>query len=264
MSGLRFRRLVSATCACLIAMGGAMAVTAPPASAATVNITMPSIISVQPVSLLNTGGITFAGPTSTSKATCLYPSGSTSRIVVIGSNSTWCGTPLSGSRSLIVNVPGGEGITFGWETEGDCLLSTFVVTFKLAGVFVDSGSLSRCSSGSFTRSLAYDEVVIQASAADLYISSMSITYSPSTGSSATTPESSPPTAPMQGVPLPASGQCSDVVESRLDWASDISGGWSKSWQSWQVSSDANAPRWQGWACVRNVIWTSRGWVTSPV
>lgn len=260
MSGLRFRRLVSATGACLIAMGGAMAVTAPPASAATVNITMPSIISAQPVSLLNTGGITFAGPSTTSKATCLDSNFSPSRIIVIGSNSSWCGSPLSGSRSLIVNVPSGEGITFAWQTSGRCDISAFDVTFKLAGATVGSGSLALCSSGNFTQSLAYDEVVIQASVGDLYISSMSITYSPPSPPSAT---DASPTAPMQGLPLPASGQCSDVVESGLDWAAGISGGWSKSWQSWQVASDGNTPRWEGWACIRTLIWTSRGWVPSP-
>jgi hypothetical protein len=258
MSGLRFGRLVSATGACLIAMGGAMAVTAPPASAATVNITIPDVTGAAPVSLLDTGGITFSGP---SARTCLHPYGASDRIYVEGSSNTNCASGGSGgsvNAALTINVPGGEGITFAWLTTGLCG-ATYAVTFKLAGATVGSGSLSPCLSGNFTRSLAYDEVVIQASVADLLISSLSITYDPSSASSTT---NVPPTAPMQGVPLPASGQCSDVVERGLDWASDISGGWSKSWQSWQVSSDANAPRWQGWACIRTLIWTSRGWLPS--
>ncbi len=251
MSVLGFRRLISATGSCLIAIGLTMTVTAPPASAATVNISIPGGSGPQPVSLLNTGGITFSGAGT---ATCI----NFSSIYVVGGTSTWCGTP-SGIRALTIDVPRGEGITFGWTTLGGPS-DTFSVTLKLAGANVFSGSLTAQSSGTFTQSRSFDTVILQSTGVgDLQITSMSITYSSPSPSSVT---DTPPTAPMQGVPLPASGQCSDVVESRLDWAKDISGGWSKSWQSWQVSSGANAPRWEGWACIRTLIWTSRGWVPS--
>lgn len=253
------RRLLSAMGACLIAMGAVMAVTAPPASATTVNISIPDVTGASPVSLLDTGGITFSGPSS---RTCLAPFGPSDRLFVVGSGTSYCGT-VSGSANadLTINVPGGEGITFPWSRDGNNV--TFSLTFMLAGTTVGSESLPadlNSSSGTVTRTLAFDTVIIASnSGQNLYISSMSITYSPPSSSSAT---DGPPTAPMQGVPLPASGQCSDVMESRLDWATGISGGWSRSWQSWQVSSDANAPRWEGWACIRTLIRTSRGWIPS--
>jgi hypothetical protein len=250
------RRLVSAMGACLIAMGTTMTVMAPPASAATVNITIPSVSGAQPVSLLDTDGITFSG---TFARTCILTYAS-SLIYVVGTASTWCaGVTGSANNALTINVPGGEGITFSWS-RGGLTAVPFSLTFKLAGVTVSSEDIPDTGSSPVTRNLAFDTVVITAKAGmDVYISSMSITYDSTSPSSAI---DAPPTVPIQGVPLPASGQCSDVVESRLDWATDISGGWSRSWQSWQVSSDANAPRWEGWACIRTLIWSSRGWVPS--
>ncbi len=71
-----------------------------------------------------------------------------------------------------------------------------------------------------------------------------------------------PIAPMQGLPLPASGSCADVDESVMTWGRQVVGGWSKSWQSWAVSDDPTVPRWQGFACIRNIHWTPSGWVLS--
>ena len=71
-----------------------------------------------------------------------------------------------------------------------------------------------------------------------------------------------PMAPMQGLPLPASGSCADVDESVMTWGRQVVGGWSKSWQSWAVSDDPTVPRWQGFACIRNIHWTPSGWVLS--
>ena len=45
-----------------------------------------------------------------------------------------------------------------------------------------------------------------------------------------------PAAQLQQVPMPRSGSCSDVDESRLDWGSSYKGGWGPSWAQW-----ANGP-----------------------
>ena len=41
-----------------------------------------------------------------------------------------------------------------------------------------------------------------------------------------------PAAQLQQVPMPRTGSCSDVDESRLDWGSTVTGGWSASWAEW--------------------------------
>lgn len=41
-----------------------------------------------------------------------------------------------------------------------------------------------------------------------------------------------PAAQLQQIPMPASGSCSDIDESTLDWGSSVTGGWSQSWAEW--------------------------------
>lgn len=74
-------------------------------------------------------------------------------------------------------------------------------------------------------------------------------------------ESSAPSVPMQGVPLPSSGSCADVDEAQLTWGATIKGGWTKSWQPW-VNPTAPEHERGGFACIRNIRWTSSGWTAT--
>jgi hypothetical protein len=56
-----------------------------------------------------------------------------------------------------------------------------------------------------------------------------------------------PTSVMQAVPVPTSGDCADVSEAGLDFAADIAGGWSKSWQEWANAGTGGA------VCVRTLL-----------
>ena len=46
------------------------------------------------------------------------------------------------------------------------------------------------------------------------------------------PKDQTPEPIQQAVPLPASGTCTDVVESDFGFAAKVSGGWSRSWGEW--------------------------------
>lgn len=58
----------------------------------------------------------------------------------------------------------------------------------------------------------------------------------------------------QGLPLPTSGSCSDVDESAIGWATDLVGGWGKSWEPWAGDGDHG-----GWACTRILEYTEGAW-----
>lgn len=72
------------------------------------------------------------------------------------------------------------------------------------------------------------------------------------------PTSSPGMPPMhQGVPIPASGTCDDVIDDGLDYGTGVHGHWHRAWQSWVKSPD---PAVQGgWACARTLINDGAGW-----
>lgn len=59
---------------------------------------------------------------------------------------------------------------------------------------------------------------------------------------------------QQGLPLPSSGSCSDVNESAIGWATDLVGGWRKSWEPWAGDGHLG-----GWACARTLEHTEGEW-----
>ena len=61
----------------------------------------------------------------------------------------------------------------------------------------------------------------------------------------------------QGVPIPASGNCSDVNDAGLDYGTGLKGQWHRAWQSW-VKSDAPGVI-GGWACARTLVNDGQGW-----
>lgn len=73
--------------------------------------------------------------------------------------------------------------------------------------------------------------------------------------------SAAPSVPMQGVPLPSSGNCADVDESQLTWGATIKGGWTTSWQPW-VNPTAPENERGGFACIRSIRWASTGWTAT--
>lgn len=60
------------------------------------------------------------------------------------------------------------------------------------------------------------------------------------------------TVVRQALPMPASGQCADVVDSDFAWGTGLNGGWVKGWEPWVTYSDPTIPR-GGWACVRSLV-----------
>lgn len=76
-------------------------------------------------------------------------------------------------------------------------------------------------------------------------------------------ESGVPAPVGQGVGLPASGLCTDVNESTLDFAADIKGGWVKSWEPWANPKGPEGDKW-GWACIRSLVYTPTGWVPAEL
>lgn len=53
----------------------------------------------------------------------------------------------------------------------------------------------------------------------------------------------------QGVPLPDSGDCADVVDERLGWGTAVTGGWQRAWEPWAGQSGSGG----GWACIRALV-----------
>lgn len=67
------------------------------------------------------------------------------------------------------------------------------------------------------------------------------------------PDDSP--APVgQALPMPASGACTDVDESVIGWAGDLTGGWTRAWEPW-----AGADGTGGWACSRVLEYHEGTW-----
>lgn len=234
---------------CSIVLTAGSIVMASPASAETINITIPSPTgSPQAIGILDTQGVAFSGNAT---RTCVSPWQPVVLIDATTSNS--CGT-RTGVAYLEIDVPNGTGFDM---TTGSCSGScpeTISITFKRAGTVVSTDSLSVNVGENFSKSIEFDQVRIDVPSILVQISSFSFTVSP-------TPTTSTALhAPlMQGVALPTSGDCMDVNEEQLSWASTIAGGWSKSWQTWYLSADSEVPPWQGWACIRTLGWTVRGW-----
>jgi hypothetical protein len=57
---------------------------------------------------------------------------------------------------------------------------------------------------------------------------------------------------LQGLPMPASGDCADVQDAAYAWGTGLKGGWTKAWEPWV---HASAPEGQrgGWACTRSLV-----------
>jgi hypothetical protein len=53
----------------------------------------------------------------------------------------------------------------------------------------------------------------------------------------------------QGVPLPDSGDCADVVDEHLGWGTAVAGGWQRAWEPWAGRSGSVG----GWACIRAIV-----------
>jgi hypothetical protein len=244
------KRVLGTLCSITLAMGSI--VMASPASAETINITIPSPPSpaaTQSISVLDTQGISFTGPSTRTCISQYQP-----WLVIDASNSTDCG-PTGAAAYLEINVPRGEGFGFSYAGCAGSCSGSFDVVYTLLGSPVGSDAVNIAASSTYTRSIEFDQVRIDTTTSDiLYFDAFSFEVSPAPTSSAWLP------APLlQGVALPSSGDCTDVDESQLSWAAAIAGGWSKSWQSWHLSADSEVEPWQGWACIRTLGWTSRGW-----
>lgn len=61
----------------------------------------------------------------------------------------------------------------------------------------------------------------------------------------------------QGVPIPASGDCSDVSDAGLDYGTGLKGQWHRAWQSWVKSNDPGVTG--GWACARTLVHDGQSW-----
>ena len=58
----------------------------------------------------------------------------------------------------------------------------------------------------------------------------------------------------QGLPMPATGQCSDVKDADFAYGTGLTGGWMKAWEPWVNSTlGADGNRIGGWACTRTLI-----------
>ncbi len=72
---------------------------------------------------------------------------------------------------------------------------------------------------------------------------------------ASTPEAGP--APVhQGLPLPASGSCSDIQDVNYAWGTGLTGGWTKAWEPWVNLAAGKG----GWACTRTLVSSGSTWV----
>lgn len=79
----------------------------------------------------------------------------------------------------------------------------------------------------------------------------------SSGGSSSASADLPPAPVMQGLPLPASGDCADVKEQDALWAKDIKGGWQRGWERWTVGDGSV---FEGWACIRTLEYREGTWV----
>ena len=59
------------------------------------------------------------------------------------------------------------------------------------------------------------------------------------------------TVERQGVGMPVSGSCSEVVDSGLDYGTGVHGGWQRAWQEWVPSGNPGVRG--GWACARALV-----------
>jgi hypothetical protein len=57
----------------------------------------------------------------------------------------------------------------------------------------------------------------------------------------------------QAVALPASGACTDVVDTDFGWGTGLAGGWNPSWQQW-VNDGQGGP-----VCQRSIAYVNRAW-----
>ena len=199
--------------------------------------------------MLDGSGITFtASPTSRS-----YITDYVAWLTVDGSN-TGSG---SGTAELTIDVPNGQSVNMGIAAgQGDCTRGV-TVALRLAGSTVQTDTYADVCSlpTTHTSSASFDQMIITVGAGgQMFISSLTFDI----GAAVPDPTVHP-ASPMQGVPLPLSGDCAEVDEGQLTWGDTISGGWAKSWQSWAVSEDPTVTRWEGWACIRTLVWTSGGW-----
>lgn len=205
----------------------------------------------RPASVLDGSGITFvANPTSRS-----YIASFVAWLIVDGTN---IGSG-SGIAELTINVPQGQSVTMGISGgQGTCNTGVSVVLRSMGSTVQTDTFGDVCSlPATYSSAVEFDQMVITVgSGGQMFISSLSFDVaSPS-------PTSGPPVSPMQGVSLPASGDCGDVDDRQLTWGAAVSGGWAKSWQSWAVSDDPTVARWEGWACVRTLVWSSGGWTAA--
>jgi len=213
-----------------------------------------------PVSALNQPGITFLGePTTRSYIDRFAP------WIAVDSTSI-SGGPIGAAR-MSVSVTGGRGINLAYGFEGSTALNV-TLTLKLRGVTVGTPvNISTNSAWSnFISTENFDELLVDVpisgttESARFFIRTLS--FQIESGSGAPSVLSVPPMAPMQGVDLPESGNCTDVNEAVLTWAADVNGGWYRSWQSWVIASMPEQRLWEGWACVREIVWTPTGWTAT--
>lgn len=53
----------------------------------------------------------------------------------------------------------------------------------------------------------------------------------------------------QGVPMPDTGDCADVVDEHLSWGTAVTDGWQRAWEPWAGQSGSGG----GWACIRALV-----------
>lgn len=82
---------------------------------------------------------------------------------------------------------------------------------------------------------------------------------PGRGSTSVSPAMPSMPAVHQGLPMPASNSCKDIVDSEFAWGTGLTGGWTKSWEPW-VRSAGSTEATGGWACVRTMRMRDSVWV----
>lgn len=205
----------------------------------------------EPVTNLNTGGITFTG-SSSDATTRVFINSFQPWISVDGSN---LGSG-SGTATLTIAVPNGQGVNMTISGSGSCGVSNSAsIVLRENGAVKQTETFNDiCSiSSPFTTVTGFDEVVVTAGpASQFYIRALSFDV----GSSAVTfTNANIPTAPIQQYAVGYDEACDRGLPEEADFPALQSmklSGWSKSWAWWPNGGQG------GFVCTRQPYFTSSG------
>ncbi len=198
---------------------GTMAAVAPPAAAATIIINWSNYPAYTTIDKVSVPGVTFIAADP-------------SKAVVIN-DQLWV-EGVDGV-DLTIRVTDGTAFSTFYNGTDTCQISGYdVLGLSLAGTSVDSfttfeGLEGRCSSGTYARTLPYDEFSIDiATGQKNRLSALVLdAYAPPTG------DDSAPATIIQGVPAPASGSCDAIADATYSYGvAGLTGGWTHSWAQW--------------------------------